>query len=128
VYRLPAVDAQSVADVRSRSRDGVDIEVDYGLSALTVIATTAVQNRIGDASVQLDVSANAPGNGGIAGGGDPVTDVVRLHAAVSGGERSDVVRGHRCRCKSPSRLFGKSAGPHRPRCLSAFTSRWRPQC
>jgi hypothetical protein len=67
VYRIYYVDAQSVADLISRSFTGVQVNVDKDLNAISVSATTSQQQRIADAIDQLDVPAVgsvAPGGAG----------------------------------------------------------------
>ena len=90
VYRLHYVDATSVADLLRRSFRNIDIEVDKDLNAITVFATTPIQQRIADAIAQLDAPpAGAPGAQGGAGaqsggGGSTDTEVLTLKAAVPG--------------------------------------------
>ena len=54
VYRLKNVDAQSVADLLSRSFHDAQITVDKDLNALSVSALSREQQRISDAIGQLD--------------------------------------------------------------------------
>ncbi len=91
VYRLRFVDATSVADLLRNSFHNTPIQVDKDLNAITVLATTPLQKRIGDAVAQLDAGppgAGGPGESGTAGaafsGGGTETEVLNLHAAVPG--------------------------------------------
>ncbi|HTU82576.1 MAG TPA: secretin N-terminal domain-containing protein [Candidatus Acidoferrales bacterium] len=88
VYRLKYVDAQSVADLFTRSFPNLPLQVNSDLNAITVTSNLTVQRRIADAISQLDVAP--PGANGSAGGeaggggGSSGVDVVELHAAVPG--------------------------------------------
>jgi type II secretory pathway component GspD/PulD (secretin) len=93
VYRLHNVDAQSVANLISRSFRDAQLAVDTDLNAISATATATEQQRIADGIAQLD-SAPAgaaagvaqPGsveNAGVAAGGNNV-EVITLRAAVPG--------------------------------------------
>ncbi len=88
VYRLHNVDAQSVADLITRSYPNVHVTVDAAINALAVQGTAAEQQRIGDAIAQLDGATTngqpaQPGAGGAAYGDGNVA-VVDLDAAIPG--------------------------------------------
>jgi type II secretory pathway component GspD/PulD (secretin) len=79
VYRLRSVDASSVAAFLSRSFPSFEIETDRDLNSISVVATTAQQQRISDAVGVLDAT---PGTNGATSGGNTASQVVALHAAV----------------------------------------------
>lgn len=70
VYRLKNVDAQSVADLISKSFRDAQITVDKDLNALSVTALTNEQQRISDAITQLDTAPS--GSLQASGGGPPI--------------------------------------------------------
>ncbi len=84
VYRLHAVNAASVADLLAHSFRNVTIEADKDLNAISVFATTPLQQRISDAIAQLDASPNggAATNAASGSGGGTNTEVITLRAAV----------------------------------------------
>jgi type II secretory pathway component GspD/PulD (secretin) len=93
VYRLRFVDATSVADLLHRSFSGIAIQVDKDLNAITVLATSSIQQRIADAVAQLDAapsdsgaSPGAPGSSVTTsyGPGGTQSEVLTLRAAVPG--------------------------------------------
>ncbi len=89
VYRLHYVDATSVADLLKRSFRNIDVQIDKDLNAITVFATTPIQQRIADAVTQLDAPpAGTPGaqSGGMQGAAAAPSDteVLTLKAAVPG--------------------------------------------
>ena len=84
VYRLHYVDAASVADLLGRSFPSAQLQVNGDLNAITIQATTTLQERISQAIAQLDVAPpGAPGSSGSGPGGLSM-DVVTLKAAVPG--------------------------------------------
>lgn len=94
VYRLKNVDAQSVADLLSKSFRDVQITVDKDLNALSITAVTSEQQRIGDAIAQLDTTPSGSIQG--SGGGPPIAvpgavnaenstmQIITLKAAIPG--------------------------------------------
>lgn len=94
VYRLKNVDAQSVADLVSKSFRDAQITVDKDLNALSVTAPTAEQQRIADAISQLDLAPQ--GSIQASGGGPPISvpgavnaenstmQIITLKAAIPG--------------------------------------------
>jgi len=94
VYRLKSVDAQSVADLLSKSFHDATITVDKELNAISVTALTTEQQRIGDAIAQLDTAPS--GSIQASGGGPPVAvpgavnaenstmQIITLKAAIPG--------------------------------------------
>lgn len=94
VYRLKNVDAQSVADLLSKSFRDAQITVDKDLNALSVTASTNEQQRIGDAITQLDTAPSGTLQG--SGGGPPIAvpgavnaenstmQIITLKAAIPG--------------------------------------------
>jgi len=94
VYRLKNVDAQSVADLISKSFRDALIAVDKDLNALSVTASTYEQQRIADAITQLDTVP--AGSLQASGGGPPIAvpgavnaenstmQIITLKAAIPG--------------------------------------------
>ncbi len=89
IYRIHNVDAKSVAALVQRSFPAVTVTVDADLNALSVTATAAEQQRIGDGIAQLDGTATAanganPGGGG--GGSPSGHEVIQLRSIIPGGQ------------------------------------------
>lgn len=85
VYHLHYVDARSVADLIRRSYPRISVQTDDQLNAVTILADSKFQRRIGDAIAQLDAAPpGAPGASGAGGGGGVSSEVITLRAAVPG--------------------------------------------
>jgi len=85
VYRLHNVDAQSVADLISRSYPNLKVTVDKDLNAISILATAGQHEQIAQAINQLDAAPSASGGGGGAPAyGDGNIDVVDLTSAMPG--------------------------------------------
>jgi type II secretory pathway component GspD/PulD (secretin) len=83
VYRLHAVDAQSVADLLRRSFHNIDCYVNTDLNALSITASIAEQNRMSEAITQLDSSlASSQNEGSSAVTGNSGFEVVSLRSAI----------------------------------------------
>ena len=86
VYHLKTVDAASVGDLVQRTYPNATVVVDRDLNAISVRASAADQQRIGDAIAQLD-GANMQ-NGGFGGSVSALTPgnmvVVQLKSATPG--------------------------------------------
>ena len=89
VYRLRFVDAQSVANLISKSFRDVQTTVDKDLNAISVSAIASQQQRIADAIVQVDVSPGASVQG--AGTGPPVQVPGAATGVVSGNSTMQVI-------------------------------------
>jgi type II secretory pathway component GspD/PulD (secretin) len=85
VYRIRSLDANSVADLLAKSFPDAQIVVDHDINAISVNATGAQQQRIGDAIKQLDVSpqSGVSETGPIVSGpGGTGFEVVTLRSAI----------------------------------------------
>ncbi len=86
VYRLRYADAASTASLLEQSFPDATVAVNTDLNALTITASTEIQDRIAQAIAQLDVApAGAPG---ASGGAAPSMTVVSLNAAMPGSNSS----------------------------------------
>ncbi|MGD0472613.1 MAG: hypothetical protein ABSB70_05285 [Candidatus Velthaea sp.] len=85
LYRFHNVDAGSVAALFERSFHDITIQVDKDLNAITIFASSAIQQRISEAVNQLDAAPTAgtsPGSGTQGVGAAAGTEVIMLKAAV----------------------------------------------
>jgi general secretion pathway protein D len=84
VYRIRTLDASSVAELLRRSFRDLEITVDARVNAIAVLGTTAQQQRIADAILQLDPPPGAQSSGAASASGNGSTDVVMLKSYVPG--------------------------------------------
>ena len=88
VYRLRYVDASSVGDLLRRSFPDITVTVDKDVNALSIVATSTEQHRIGDAIAQLDAATYSGYSGGTANPAITVSgngfEIYTLRAALPG--------------------------------------------